>query len=103
MYKISPSTLKWTSSDYILFDCSQLHDMSMQSCKSDPVQSYLVHGTIKSNKAPPKYWSYLRSSMKIGPHKKIEQISNHTVVPTINGAIASELHTYIHTYIHTFI
>ena len=28
--------------------------------------------------------------MKIGPHKKIEQISNHTVVPTINGAIASE-------------
>ena len=28
--------------------------------------------------------------MKIGPHKKIEQISNHTVVPTTNGAIASE-------------
>jgi len=90
MYKISRSKLRWTSSDYILFDSSQLHDMSVRSCKSDPVESYLVHSTIKSNKAPPKYWSYLGSSMKIGPHKKIKQISNHMVVPTINGAIASE-------------
>ena len=54
-------------------------------------QSYLVCSTIKSNKAPPKHSSYLKSSMKIGPRKKIAQISNHMVVPTINGAIASEL------------
>ena len=54
-------------------------------------QSYLVCSTIKSNKAPPKHSSYLKSSKKIGPHKKIAQISNHTVVPKINGAIASEL------------
>ena len=54
-------------------------------------QSYLVCSTIKSNKAPPKHSSYLKSGMKIGPRKKIAQISNHMVVPTINGAIASEL------------